>query len=69
MRPPRLSGKRLTRSPIALLSGTPQSRAEQYHQFHNGLGKSYPREYLSGLKQKAARAGRIDTTGCPEIPF
>jgi len=46
----------------------PFYRAEQYHQFHRGLGReSFPPEYLRDLKQAQAKLGRIDPTGCPEV--
>eukprot|EP00195_Chlamydomonas_chlamydogama_P012112 CAMPEP_0202897334 /NCGR_PEP_ID=MMETSP1392-20130828/6121_1 /ASSEMBLY_ACC=CAM_ASM_000868 /TAXON_ID=225041 /ORGANISM="Chlamydomonas chlamydogama, Strain SAG 11-48b" /LENGTH=296 /DNA_ID=CAMNT_0049582943 /DNA_START=108 /DNA_END=999 /DNA_ORIENTATION=- len=47
----------------------PFYRAERYHQFHNGIGKAFPSEYTQSLKEAVARAGRIDPTGCPELPF
>eukprot|EP00192_Tetraselmis_astigmatica_P011835 CAMPEP_0117672884 /NCGR_PEP_ID=MMETSP0804-20121206/14162_1 /TAXON_ID=1074897 /ORGANISM="Tetraselmis astigmatica, Strain CCMP880" /LENGTH=403 /DNA_ID=CAMNT_0005481555 /DNA_START=64 /DNA_END=1276 /DNA_ORIENTATION=+ len=43
--------------------------AEVYHQFHNGLGKGFPKAYTQELKTKALEAGVIKTTGCPENPF
>lgn len=47
----------------------PFYRAERYHQFHNGIGAAFPTEYTQGLKNLLARLGRIDPTGCPELPF
>lgn len=44
----------------------PFYRAEQYHQFHNGLGHFFPASYLVDLKARVAQLGRIDPTGCPE---
>lgn len=47
----------------------PFYRAERYHQFHNGIGKFFPTEYTWDLKNKMAAAGKINSTGCPELPF
>lgn len=47
----------------------PFYRAEKYHQFHNGIGKAFPAEYTRDLKNNLARMGKIDPTGCPELPF
>ncbi|PRW05953.1 Peptide methionine sulfoxide reductase [Chlorella sorokiniana] len=43
------------------------NRAEQYHQFHNGLGKAFPKSYTEDLKRQMAAAGTIGETGCPEF--
>ncbi|PNH04929.1 hypothetical protein TSOC_008880, partial [Tetrabaena socialis] len=45
----------------------PFYRAEKYHQFHNGLGKRFPAEYLRDLRNQLAGLGRIEPTGCPEL--
>ncbi|GIL63728.1 hypothetical protein Vafri_17744 [Volvox africanus] len=47
----------------------PFYRAERFHQFHNGLGKVFPLEYLRDLRNLVAARGRIEPTGCPELPF
>ncbi|GLC60026.1 hypothetical protein PLESTB_001565000 [Pleodorina starrii] len=47
----------------------PFYRAERYHQFHNGLGKIFPSEYVRDLRNLVAGLGRIEPTGCPELPF
>lgn len=47
----------------------PFFRAEAYHQFHNGIGAAFPKEYTGDLKDKAMQAGKIGPTGCPELPF
>mmetsp|Transcript_10268 Transcript_10268/g.25555 ORF Transcript_10268/g.25555 Transcript_10268/m.25555 type:complete len:315 (-) Transcript_10268:124-1068(-) len=47
----------------------PFYRAERYHQFHTGIGKLFPKEYLWDLKNTAAANGKIGSTGCPELPF
>lgn len=41
-------------------------QAEQYHQFHNGIGAAFPKEYTRDLKRASQQAGRIGPTGCPE---
>jgi len=43
--------------------------AEVYHQYHNGLGKAFPRQYTKELKEAAMEAGRVAETGCPEFFF
>ncbi|GIL79093.1 hypothetical protein Vretifemale_8383 [Volvox reticuliferus] len=50
-------------------SQLPFYRAERYHQFHNGLGKVFPMEYLRDLRNLVSGQGRIEPTGCPELPF
>ncbi|KXZ51831.1 hypothetical protein GPECTOR_11g270 [Gonium pectorale] len=47
----------------------PFYRAERYHQFHNGLGKIFPLEYVRDLRNQIAGLGRIEPTGCLELPF
>ncbi|KAG2423641.1 hypothetical protein HXX76_015158 [Chlamydomonas incerta] len=47
----------------------PFYRAERYHQFHNGLGKKFPEEYTRELRSQVAAAGKIDPTGCLELPM
>lgn len=47
----------------------PFHQAEVYHQFHNGIGAAFPREYTQTLKDELAKEGRIAPTGCPELPF
>lgn len=43
--------------------------AERWHQFHNGLGKSFDKKYRKDYKRAAEQAGVITDTGCPEFPF
>ena len=43
--------------------------AERWHQFHNGLGKSFDKTYRKGYKKAAEEAGAFGDTGCPEFPF
>jgi len=45
------------------------NQAEVYHQFHNGIGKTFPSSYTRDLKAKALERGLIAETGCPELPF
>ena len=47
----------------------PFYRAEQYHQFHNGIGKAFPKQYTVDLKRALTSSKRIGPTGCPELPF
>jgi hypothetical protein len=47
----------------------PFYRAERYHQFHNGIGKAFGRDYTQDLKSAMIQAGKLDGTGCPEFPF
>mmetsp|Transcript_46237 Transcript_46237/g.100699 ORF Transcript_46237/g.100699 Transcript_46237/m.100699 type:complete len:85 (-) Transcript_46237:195-449(-) len=47
----------------------PFYRAEAYHQFHNGIGKAFPKDYRVDLKENLMQSGRIGPTGCPELPF
>lgn len=47
----------------------PFYQAERYHQFHNGMGKSFGTAYTRDLKQSMMKAGKLDPTGCPEFPF
>lgn len=46
----------------------PFYRGEVYHQYHDGFmpGEDYPREYNS-LAARAVKAGKLDSTGCPDI--
>ena len=44
----------------------PFFQAELYHQFHNGIGAAFPKEYTHDLKRVAAKQGRIGETGCLE---
>ncbi len=44
-------------------------QAEQYHQFHNGIGASFPKQYTQDLKRVVKEQGRIVDTGCPEVYF
>ena len=48
-------------------SQAPFHLAEQYHQFHNGIGIPFGPEYTKRQKQVAQRMRRIGPTGCPEI--
>ena len=43
--------------------------AERWHQFHNGLGKSFDKTYRKSYKKAAEDAGAFGPTGCPEFPF
>ena len=47
----------------------PFYQAEQYHQYHNGLGKKFPEKYTKEMKQAAMAAGTVRETGCPEYFF
>lgn len=47
----------------------PFYRAEQYHQFHNGIGKAFSKEYTVDLKRALTNNRRIGPTGCPEQRF
>lgn len=47
----------------------PFYQAEMYHQYHNGLGKKFEKEYTSDYKQAAMESGQIKATGCPEYFF
>ena len=47
----------------------PFHQAEVYHQFHNGIGKPFPSWYTKDLKSAVQDAGRISSTGCPELQF
>lgn len=47
----------------------PFYQAEQYHQYHNGLGKKFPEKYTKEMKEAAMKAGRVKSTGCPEYFF
>ncbi|MEW5299903.1 MAG: hypothetical protein WDW38_002725 [Sanguina aurantia] len=47
----------------------PFYRAENYHQFHSGIGERFPVSYLRDLRNTVAGTGRIDPTGCPETAF
>jgi hypothetical protein len=37
----------------------PFYRAERYHQFHNGIGKAFGRDYTQDLKSAMIQAGEI----------
>ena len=45
----------------------PFHQAEQYHQFHNGIGVPFPAAYTQKQKASAKQAGRVYPTGCPEF--
>jgi hypothetical protein len=48
----------------------PFHQAEMYHQFHNGMGKSFPVTYLKGMKEAKLKDGTIGSVpGCLEYPF
>lgn len=48
----------------------PFHQAEVYHQFHNGMGKSFPQEYLVDMKKAKIRDGTLrNQQGCMEYPF
>lgn len=47
----------------------PFYRAEDYHQFHDGIGVPFPPDYKVKQREAAAKAGRIGPTGCPEGGF
>jgi hypothetical protein len=45
----------------------PFYRAENYHQFHNGIGAAFADAYRRDQRKAAEAAGRIGApTGCPE---
>lgn len=44
----------------------PFYRAEDYHQFHDGIGAAFPKDYKVEQRAAAQKAGRIGPTGCPE---
>lgn len=44
----------------------PFYRAEDYHQFHDGIGKPFSPDYKVQQRRIAAGTGRIGPTGCPE---
>ncbi|GBF95248.1 peptide methionine sulphoxide reductase [Raphidocelis subcapitata] len=42
----------------------------KWHQFHQGMGfEAFPPSYTRDLKAAVAATGKIDPTGCPELPF
>lgn len=48
----------------------PFHRAEVYHQYHNGIGKSFPTEYLRDMKKAKLQDGTIGSvSGCMEYPM
>jgi peptide methionine sulfoxide reductase MsrA len=47
----------------------PFNKAEMYHQFHNGLGKAFPKQYTRDLKKRMVEMGKVGETGCPEYFF
>jgi hypothetical protein len=48
----------------------PFHQAEIYHQFHNGIGASFPTEYLVDMKKGKMKDGTIrSVAGCLEYPF
>lgn len=49
----------------------PFFRGEAYHQFHRNsvLGRPVPSSYLVDLKQVQEASGRLDSTGCNDVPF
>lgn len=63
-------GDKINRVYVVDSDKLPFHKAELYHQYHNAMGKPFPRAYTQGMKQAAQDAGRIGTTGCPEFgPF
>lgn len=63
-------GDKINRVYVVDSDKLPFHKAELYHQYHNAMGKPFPRAYTQGMKQVAQDAGRIGTTGCPEFgPF
>jgi len=48
----------------------PFFRGEAYHQFHTNdvLGRPVPKSYTSDLKMAQTKIGRMDSTGCVELP-
>ena len=47
----------------------PFNQAEEYHQFHDGLGKKFPAKYTKEMKKMMKDNGRVRETGCPEFFF
>jgi hypothetical protein len=48
----------------------PFHQAEMYHQYHNGMGKAFPKSYLVDMKKTKKQMGQITTIeGCVEYPF
>mmetsp|Transcript_19264 Transcript_19264/g.58164 ORF Transcript_19264/g.58164 Transcript_19264/m.58164 type:complete len:324 (-) Transcript_19264:298-1269(-) len=47
----------------------PFYRAEDYHQFHDGIGHPFSADYKVEQRAAAEKAGRIGPTGCPEGGF
>ena len=48
----------------------PFHQAEAYHQYHNGMGAAFPKEYLVGLKNTKKGQGVVtNIPGCMEYPF
>lgn len=64
---PGREGDKLNKIFIVDSDNLPFHKAELYHQYHNGIGVPFPRDYTQGMKQAAQTAGRIGTTGCPEF--
>uniref|UniRef100_A0A7S0MV44 Peptide-methionine (S)-S-oxide reductase n=1 Tax=Pyramimonas obovata TaxID=1411642 RepID=A0A7S0MV44_9CHLO len=44
----------------------PFFQAEMYHQFHNGMGHRFGREYTFQLRMMHEKLGRVRRTRCPE---
>jgi peptide methionine sulfoxide reductase MsrA len=63
-----LEGDELNTVWVVDSSVLPFHPAEQYHQFHDEVGRTFPRAYKE-LKKAAAAAGRVGPTGCPEVFF
>jgi NH3-dependent NAD+ synthetase len=48
----------------------PFHQAEIYHQYHNGIGKSFSKSYLVDMKDAKTKDGTIrNVAGCLEYPF
>lgn len=45
----------------------PFHMGEKYHQMHNGIGVPFPASYTREQKRISEEAGRIRSTGCPEM--
>lgn len=48
-------------------NSAPFHLAEQYHQYHNGIGVPFGLDYTKKQKQIAKKERRIGPTGCPEL--
>lgn len=46
----------------------PFYQGEVYHQYHDGFmpGEDYPSKEYNGMRERAYKAGRLQSTGCPD---